>query len=373
MAFTSSVSDLHSEIASYIIPPMFEGITLMLDSSLQWCLSFNAFHAIPTMKFRENHVTAFADQSLVLKVKFKEVFGLSFSIFRTYDHSTLVYHCIPKSNDMVLISQTSEAHDNAFTELLAIVYARRGQFQYLLDYMVQCMRESASICQKLQGSCPGIDQQNQLTPYSIMWYFPEAFLLRTQSKSARIIACQDTFWRSICEFPIVLELIFVGEGYTQCVTSGALHHGLNLGVCWKGTKDDRTYSSCIDDNKKGCDCNPLEMRSACLVIQEVHDVVVHNLAALDANLFNWLVNQMHRDIALAIEASGHDFIWDATTDRDEHDNNMIFALFYSNLEDKGQLFLYRNGTKSWNRLLKAKKQKQKQKKTLLRRGRSSSI
>lgn len=43
---------------------------------------------------------------------------------------------------------------------------------------------------------------------------------------------------------------------------------------------------------------------------------------------------MLRDITLAIEASGQDFIWDANTDRDEKDTHMIFMLLYSNHEDQ---------------------------------------
>ncbi|WMV26532.1 hypothetical protein MTR67_019917 [Solanum verrucosum] len=46
---------------------------------------------------------------------------------------------------------------------------------------------------------------------------------------------------------------------------------------------------------------------------------------------------MHRGIALAIGVSGQDFIWDANMDRDSNDNNMIFVLFYSNLEGKNPL------------------------------------
>ncbi|KAK4344001.1 hypothetical protein RND71_037095 [Anisodus tanguticus] len=41
-------------IDSYFITPIFEGVTLVFDSSLHWCLSFNAFHAIPTMEFGES-------------------------------------------------------------------------------------------------------------------------------------------------------------------------------------------------------------------------------------------------------------------------------------------------------------------------------
>ncbi|KAH0698881.1 hypothetical protein KY284_013096 [Solanum tuberosum] len=125
-----------------------------------------------------------------------------------------------------------------------------------------------------KGAAQAIEQ-NHLPPYSIIWYFP---------KYASVFACQDTFWCSMREFPILLELIFVGDGYTQyCGTSGALCCTLNLRVYWEGPKDDMIYSTCIGDNKKGCDCNSLEMGNACLVIQDVNVVILHNLAALDAN------------------------------------------------------------------------------------------
>uniref|UniRef100_M1BIM0 Uncharacterized protein n=1 Tax=Solanum tuberosum TaxID=4113 RepID=M1BIM0_SOLTU len=94
------------------------------------------------------------------------------------------------------------------------------------------------------------------------------------------------------------------------------------------------YSTCIGDNKKGCDCNSLEMGNACLVIQDVNVVILHNLAALEANWLIWLVDQMHKGIALAIGVFGQGFIWDANMDRDSNDNNLIFVLFYSNLEGK---------------------------------------
>ncbi|WMV26530.1 hypothetical protein MTR67_019915 [Solanum verrucosum] len=92
--------------------------------SLQWCLSFHAFHAIPTMKFGVNQVAAIADKSLLFTLEFEEAFNLTSSIFRPYDHSTLAYHCIHKSKAMALISHTSsDAHDNAFTELFVVAYA----------------------------------------------------------------------------------------------------------------------------------------------------------------------------------------------------------------------------------------------------------
>ncbi|KAH0696101.1 hypothetical protein KY290_013463 [Solanum tuberosum] len=76
------------------------------------------------------------------------------------------------------------------------------------------------------------------------------------------------------------------------------------------------------------------MGNARLVIQDVNVVILHNLAALEANWLIWLVDQMHRGIVLAIGVSGQDFIWDANMDRDSNENNMIFVLFYSNLEGK---------------------------------------
>ncbi|KAK4724119.1 hypothetical protein R3W88_026898 [Solanum pinnatisectum] len=100
----------NSVIASYFIPSIFEGVTLMCDSSsLQWCLSFNAFHALPTIKFGENQVMTIADKSLVFTLEFDEAFNLIFSIFIAYNRSALAYHCIP---------------NNTFTELFVVAYAR---------------------------------------------------------------------------------------------------------------------------------------------------------------------------------------------------------------------------------------------------------
>ncbi|KAH0729572.1 hypothetical protein KY290_000701 [Solanum tuberosum] len=129
--------------------------------------------------------------------------------------------------------------------------------------------------------------------------------------------------------------MFVGEGYTQyCETSGALGYGLSHRVYWKRSKNDMTYSTGIVDNKSSCDCNSLETGNTCLVIQDVNVVILHNLAALEANWLSWLVDQMHRGIALTIGVSRQDFIWDANMDRDNNDNNKIFVLLYSNLEGK---------------------------------------
>ncbi|CAN4081523.1 unnamed protein product [Withania somnifera] len=77
-----------------------------------------------------------------------------------------------------------------------------------------------------------------------------------QDKAANITACRDTFRGRVCECPIVEGVKFVGDGYSHCEASGALRCGLNNGGCWKGTKDDRTFSACIDDHTKGCKCPP---------------------------------------------------------------------------------------------------------------------
>ncbi|KAF3673850.1 hypothetical protein FXO38_05486 [Capsicum annuum] len=79
-------------ISSYFIPSMIEGITLMLDSSPQWCLSFNVFHSIPTMKFEENYVEVIVDKSLVFILEFEEAVISTSSIFRAYERSALPYH-----------------------------------------------------------------------------------------------------------------------------------------------------------------------------------------------------------------------------------------------------------------------------------------
>ncbi|WMV08102.1 hypothetical protein MTR67_001487 [Solanum verrucosum] len=424
---------------------MFEGVTLRLDSSLQLCLSFNAFHAIPAIAFGENQYTAIAYESLVFTLEFEEAFNLSFSILRGYDLSTLAYHCIPKSKAMTLISHTSDAHANTFTKIFVVAYSRihveinrnfamcvshktpeffklnrNGQISlletlhnhvcenvaiacyvslwhhqsiltclqvesdntlaYLAKNVSHYMHSNGSnisdilidlnlensgdttinhkcsilnglkfpdhlmfqvrgsdlvrydyvdpnakveyefwansdveCCSKYQnqqafvkhfkGAAQAL-KQNHLTPYSIICCFLEAFPLRTPCKSASVIAYQHTFWWSICKFPILLDLMFVGEGYTQyCETSSTLGYGLNHRAYWKRSKNDMTYSTGIVDNKSSCDCSSLETGNACLVIQDVNVVILHNLAALEENWLNWLVDLMHKGIALAIGVS----------------------------------------------------------------------
>ncbi|KAL0364441.1 UNVERIFIED_CONTAM: Vacuolar-sorting receptor 2 [Sesamum angustifolium] len=77
-----------------------------------------------------------------------------------------------------------------------------------------------------------------------------------QDKAANISACRDTFRGRVCHCPIVQGVKFIGDGYTHCEASGALRCGINNGGCWKGSKDGRTYSACIDDHKNGCKCPP---------------------------------------------------------------------------------------------------------------------
>lgn len=75
-----------------------------------------------------------------------------------------------------------------------------------------------------------------------------------QDKAANITACKDTFRGRVCECPIVQGVKFTGDGYTNCEASGALRCEINNGGCWKDTKDGSTYSACVDDNSKGCQC-----------------------------------------------------------------------------------------------------------------------
>ncbi|WMV50474.1 hypothetical protein MTR67_043859 [Solanum verrucosum] len=79
---------------------------------------------MPTMKFGENQVVAIADKSLVFTLEFDEAFNLIFSIFIAYDRYALAYHCILKSKAQALISHALDAHNNTFTELFVVAYAR---------------------------------------------------------------------------------------------------------------------------------------------------------------------------------------------------------------------------------------------------------
>ncbi|KAG6640325.1 vacuolar-sorting receptor 1-like [Carya illinoinensis] len=76
-----------------------------------------------------------------------------------------------------------------------------------------------------------------------------------QDKATNITACKDTFRGRVCECPVVQGVKFVGDGYTHCEASGALHCEINNGGCWKKTQEGRTYSACVDDSK-GCKCPP---------------------------------------------------------------------------------------------------------------------
>ncbi|XP_024019549.1 vacuolar-sorting receptor 1 isoform X2 [Morus notabilis] len=77
-----------------------------------------------------------------------------------------------------------------------------------------------------------------------------------QDKTANITACQDTFRGRVCECPIVQGVKFVGDGYTHCQASGPLRCEINNGGCWKQTQNGKTYSACVDDHTKGCNCPP---------------------------------------------------------------------------------------------------------------------
>ncbi|CAI9097178.1 OLC1v1033544C1 [Oldenlandia corymbosa var. corymbosa] len=77
-----------------------------------------------------------------------------------------------------------------------------------------------------------------------------------QDRAANVTACKDTFRGRVCECPVVHGVQFVGDGYTHCEASGAARCELNNGGCWKGIKDGKTYSACIDGLTKGCSCPP---------------------------------------------------------------------------------------------------------------------
>lgn len=75
-----------------------------------------------------------------------------------------------------------------------------------------------------------------------------------RDKITNLTACRDTFRGRVCECPIVQGVKFHGDGYSHCEASGALRCAINHGGCWRGTQDGRTYSACINDNSKGCEC-----------------------------------------------------------------------------------------------------------------------
>uniref|UniRef100_A0A1J3DX64 Vacuolar-sorting receptor 1 n=1 Tax=Noccaea caerulescens TaxID=107243 RepID=A0A1J3DX64_NOCCA len=77
-----------------------------------------------------------------------------------------------------------------------------------------------------------------------------------QDKNANITACLDTFRGRLCECPTIQGVKFVGDGYTHCKASGALHCGINNGGCWRETRGGYTYSACHDDHSSGCKCPP---------------------------------------------------------------------------------------------------------------------
>lgn len=77
-----------------------------------------------------------------------------------------------------------------------------------------------------------------------------------QDKVANVSACKDTFRGRVCECPIVHGVQFTGDGYTHCEASGSGRCEINNGGCWKQTRDDSTYSACIEGAADGCKCPP---------------------------------------------------------------------------------------------------------------------
>lgn len=161
-------------------------------------------------------------------------------------------------------------------------------------------------------------EQNHLSPDFIIGYFP---------KYSSIIVCQDAFLTSILEFKILLELIFVDNVYTKyCETSEAIRYRLNLRLfIGKGMIMVGNILCALVTTKSVV---IVTLWRYFLFIQDGNVVILLNLATLKANWLNWLVDQIPRVIALAIEASRQDFVWNGHTNIDKLKNKMIRIEFF---------------------------------------------
>lgn len=75
-------------------------------------------------------------------------------------------------------------------------------------------------------------------------------------QASGVSACKDTFRGRVCECPVVQGIKFVGDGYTHCEASGSGRCVINNGGCWKFTRDNKTYSACLNEESEGCKCPP---------------------------------------------------------------------------------------------------------------------
>ncbi|WMV14506.1 hypothetical protein MTR67_007891 [Solanum verrucosum] len=347
----------------------------LFDSMSQTCHYSKVSLKIPKER---QLVTAIADKSLLFTLEFEEAFNLTFSIFRAYDHSTLAYHCIYKSKSTALISHTSsDAHDNVVTgtfccsvcygtgpHLARIESAKRMSKYGMLMKLVAVFEELVMIwCDNLQAN-----HHRRFFSVLIVYDIVAAVTWALIAIDFKAHTCGNDSWTlSMIESELS---IFSTEAklVLSCMLALDLAwHSLEFGTRFNeessaimppvGKNKSSLFSSnefdffliIIDPITLGffnveicpitCWIKYLRLQSTdpdveCCIIQDVNVVILHNLATLEANWLIWLVDQMHRGIALAIGVSGQGFIWDANMGRDSNDNNMIFVLFYSNLEGK---------------------------------------
>ncbi|KAK6945989.1 PA domain [Dillenia turbinata] len=75
-----------------------------------------------------------------------------------------------------------------------------------------------------------------------------------QDETANITACKDTFRGRVCECPMVDGVQFKGDGYNHCEASGPGRCKINNGGCWHDSRDNQTFSACVDVDGSKCQC-----------------------------------------------------------------------------------------------------------------------
>ncbi|RZC54682.1 hypothetical protein C5167_013543 [Papaver somniferum] len=75
-----------------------------------------------------------------------------------------------------------------------------------------------------------------------------------QDKTLNVTACKDTFRGRVCECPLVQGVQFKGDGYSSCEASGRGRCNINNGGCWHETRDEHTFSACLDIDGVKCQC-----------------------------------------------------------------------------------------------------------------------
>ncbi|GLU08596.1 hypothetical protein SLE2022_255000 [Rubroshorea leprosula] len=77
-----------------------------------------------------------------------------------------------------------------------------------------------------------------------------------QDKESNITACKDTFRGRVCDCPNVKGVQYRGDGYVFCEAFGPARCTINNGGCWSETRNELTFSACLENQLTGCQCPP---------------------------------------------------------------------------------------------------------------------